>query len=185
MNVKYTDEELLMREKEIVRLREEKNLTFSQIAELFWTNEYQYRNVTDGLFSIGATRIGAIYSKVKKFGFSEIGDPKQVKLPEPDNKDQMSELERLLLKVLPNKWNWIVRDKNGDLTLFESKPVKYFDSGYYEPGNRLKNMWINNTKKYIAGATCDFPYRQYFRFIKWSDKEPVKIKDLFGEEDNV
>lgn len=185
MNNKYSDEELLLREKEIVRLREEKGMTFSQIAELFWTHEYQYRNVTDGLFSIGATRIGAIYSKVKKFGFTEIGEPKPVKLPDPDIKDQMSELEILLLKVLPNKWNWIVRDKNGDLTLFESKPVKYFDSGYYEPGNRLENMWINNTKRYYAGDTCEFPYKQYFKFIKWSDKEPTKIKDLLLEENDV
>ena len=165
---KFTYEEKIFREKEIVRLREEKKMTYAEIAEEFTKPKYEKMN-RRGLFDIGANRINGLYSKIKQNGYTK---PEGSAEEEPAKRFEMSEVEKLLIRVLPAKWKWIVRDKNGDLHLFENKPIKITEK---------HDMWGNDPKGYCMPGISDFPYKNYFKFIKWADEEPTRIEDLLKE----
>ena len=66
--------------------------------------------------------------------------------------------EAIILSHLPAKWKWIIRDKKGDLFLFTKKPVS--------------NQW---------NEIMMFPYRNMFKCITRSDKEPTNIDRLLRD----
>lgn len=62
---------------------------------------------------------------------------------------------------LSKKWNWIARDKNGSLYLYERKPTYTQYGFWYGLGNQ---ELITNEENLFAD-------------IKWTDDEPTKIED--------
>lgn len=179
MQNKFTEDEKLYRMIEIVHLHEDKGMKFNEISNLFYEKEHSDSWYNSELFDIGPTRVGNLYLEAKKNG---VGNKRNTE--EQKSNSRMTDTEKLLIKTLPNKWKWITRDRNGDLCLFENKPIKYEDSEYIEPGKRLDHKWINNTRRYVEKGVCGFPYTKLFGFIRWSDKEPTRIYDLLLEIEN-
>ena len=82
-----------------------------------------------------------------------------IKLPK---KKQFTDDELCILRNINKKYNWISRDKNGDLTLFVEKPTRY------------DNYWDNNSPCVIE---MNITFTHLFNSIKWEDEEPVYIDD--------
>lgn len=72
---------------------------------------------------------------------------------------KLTEKEMYLCKSLSS--GYIVRDMNGDLYFYASKPGK----GVYA-------WWCGN------GEICRLPLIPWFSFIKWEDKEPHSIEEM-------
>ena len=95
---------------------------------------------------------------------------RSVKIVEPNNGPNcrndanISMTECVLLSNLPSKWKWIARDRNGDLFIFMKKPYKTDRNNYWTTGK---------TTDYMT-----YPYRSLFKFIKWSDNDPVNIDKI-------
>lgn len=70
--------------------------------------------------------------------------------------------DRLFLNFIKDEYEYIVRDKNGDLFVYVDIPKKYHD----------RCIWIGATGAGIYKFSIDFP------MIKWSDEHPWKISDL-------
>lgn len=80
----------------------------------------------------------------------------------------LTEDERVILRNLDKKWNWIVREKYGrDLWLHEEKPIK----------NNEENNWVLRGCAYRLSI-----YNNLFQLINWYDKEPYNIEELLKEE---
>ena len=75
----------------------------------------------------------------------------------------LTEDERVILLNLPSNYEWIARDKNGDLYLYQGKPEK------------SANAWENK-------RTCrslDL-FNHLFKMVKWEDDEPWNTEDLLN-----
>ncbi len=91
-------------------------------------------------------------------------------------KPKLTKAERFILTYLncrveyhPScKYKYIARDKNGALNLFSHEP-------YLHPDYKV---WCV-LKGYIAALPLK---NNFFKFIKWDDKEPWKIDDLLKLE---
>lgn len=59
---------------------------------------------------------------------------------------------------------WVVRDKDGDLTLYRNKPVKYADIGYW---NDRTSLWY----AFIPDGFLPFDINP-----QWEDEEPIEIE---------
>lgn len=70
--------------------------------------------------------------------------------------------DALFLNFIKDDYNYIVRDKNGDLFAYVSIPEKAKDRG----------IWIG-----ISGVGL-YKFNIVFPMIKWSDEQPCKISDL-------
>ena len=81
---------------------------------------------------------------------------------ERKGKPKLTEDEKVILRNVPQYYNWIARDGNGVVCLYPDKPHK------------SKTIWDS------YGAL--FPFHHLFQFIKWEDDEPYLIEDLLGEE---
>lgn len=79
---------------------------------------------------------------------------------------ELSEAEKAVLKALPDKFKYIVRDRIGDLELYGSAPEK-------TPYNDWWHI-VGDDDEYA----CFDAYNHLFQFIKWEDEEPYKISDL-------
>ena len=76
---------------------------------------------------------------------------------------ELSSKEKIILKTVENNWDYIVRNKNGNLVLFKGE----------EP--------IQTWSLWTGGAEYDFSaFNDLFSFIKWEDTEPRNIKELLG-----
>ena len=77
---------------------------------------------------------------------------------------KLSEAERVILANMAEDCKWIVRDSNGVLKIYYTKPMKKTDTVYW----------------YIpSGHIADIPqYNHLFQFIQWSDSEPYNIEEL-------
>ena len=91
--------------------------------------------------------------------FNYVTSSKITKLPK---KKQFTDDELCILRNINKKYNWISRDKNGDLTLFVEKPTRY------------DNYWDNNSPCVIE---MNITFTHLFNSIKWEDEEPVYIDD--------
>ena len=79
---------------------------------------------------------------------------------------KLSDVERVILENILQKYKWIVRDKIGNLKVFEDKPKK--DSYIWWGANAIfDNLSVLN---------------HLFQFIKWSDTEPYNIEELLKGE---
>ena len=80
-------------------------------------------------------------------------------------KPELTEDEKVILRNLPKKYKWIVRDHIGSLWIFENKPNKNIFGWFYSTASNL-------------------PFPNLFKFIKYEDEEePYSIEKLLkGEE---
>lgn len=74
--------------------------------------------------------------------------------------------EKIILKNLDKKYKYIVRDSNGTIWIYETKPVK----GLFSWGN----------VKYTEYEYLVFPH--LFQCIKWENDEPTLIEELLKEK---
>ena len=73
--------------------------------------------------------------------------------------------EYIILRNLNSKCEYIARDEDGDLCVYESKPTKDIDP----------EIW-NTGYDYLI-----FPYVNLFKFITWENEEPYSIKKLIKD----
>lgn len=79
---------------------------------------------------------------------------------------RLNDIEKLLLRSVDSKYEWIARDKNGDLFLFD-----------WEEPTRQFRKWDNMSVK------GDFRvYNHLFLMVKASDEQATKISDLISAE---
>lgn len=71
--------------------------------------------------------------------------------------------EKVILSVLPKEFEWIARDEDDELAIYDIKPYK----------NR--GSWAN----YSSGYDLDF-FNHLFQFIQWTDEEPIHIPTLLA-----
>lgn len=76
------------------------------------------------------------------------------------NKSELSNIEKIILENLDRKYEWIARDKNGELRAYIDNPDKTFDTWSFG-------------KSHIT-----LPFPDLFRMIQWEDNEPALIADL-------
>ena len=82
-----------------------------------------------------------------------------------ERKPELSEVERVVLENLCRDSNYITRDENGELWLFENRPIKK-DCSWDLLNGFSKNFNLCN---------------HLFEIVKWEDEEPTLIADLLGE----
>jgi len=82
-----------------------------------------------------------------------------------ERKPELSEVERVMLENLYRDSNYITRDEDGELWLFENRPFKRGCSWYVLDG---------------FGENFNL-YKHLFKMVKWEDEEPTLIADLLAE----
>ena len=82
---------------------------------------------------------------------------------ERKEKSKLTEDEKAILRNLPKRYEWIVRDENGLIYLFTNKPFK-------------------SLTRWVGYDLIVFPFEHIFEFIKWEDEEPYSIEELLKEE---
>lgn len=87
----------------------------------------------------------------------------EVLLSEHKDKIKITRAEKVILENINKNYKWIARDYNGTLTVFEGKPFKDKDDGFFI------------AKGYCAAISV---FNHLFKFIKWENDEPVNIKEL-------
>ena len=80
----------------------------------------------------------------------------------------ISEDEKAILRNLPNEFKYIARDRDDNLYLFESKPVK-----------KTYGCWNDNPNNVYDDM---FLFNHLFQCVQWSDEEPTLIADLLNED---
>ena len=88
-----------------------------------------------------------------------------IKLPQ---KPKLTEDEKTILRNLPKKYKWIAREYDGELYVYENKPVKM----RYEWNRGVAGSSYNNLSL----------FQHLFQFIKWEDEEPYNIEELLKGE---
>ena len=79
----------------------------------------------------------------------------------------LSNAERIILENINKKYQWISRDKYGDLYAHEDKPKK------------SRTVWDNEYFFWISEDYCKLSvFNRLFQFIQWTDNEPTIIADL-------
>ena len=74
---------------------------------------------------------------------------------------------KVILESLNDKYEWIAKDKNGQVWVYGIKPIK---------DNEVKK-WFTSS----GGATWGFKdafKKELFNFLSWEDEEPTNIKEL-------
>ncbi len=84
---------------------------------------------------------------------------------ERKEKPKLTEVEKVILRNIPEYYKWLARDIDGCLYVYASKPKK---------GN---TMWEET-------GTPMIPFYHLFQFIKWGDEEPCSIEELLRENKN-
>ena len=95
-----------------------------------------------------------IYSTL---GFNKLIASEIIKLPK---KKQFSQDTLNFFKCIDKKFEWIAKDKNGDIFAFKGKPRKD------------KNVWLGDNCNCI-----DEINQSLFDKIYWEDEEPIYIDD--------
>lgn len=75
---------------------------------------------------------------------------------------KLSEVEKVILENLDKRYEWIARDEDGHIYVYETKPYK--DDGC--------NGWLDED------FTQEPPFSSLFAFLDWSDEEPYNIREL-------
>ena len=86
----------------------------------------------------------------------------RVNTSENIHKPNNHEYTSLLLSLLNRGFEYVARDSDGEIAVYDVKPVK-FDT-----------QWSDDLGDWIEPLNND-----YFPEVKWSDKEPTKIADLW------
>lgn len=77
----------------------------------------------------------------------------------------ITEDEKVILRNLPGKYEWIARDESGVLYIYHDKPKKE------------EFMWVDGFEN-----KCLNLFSHLFGMVKWEDDEPWKIEDLLKLE---
>ena len=80
---------------------------------------------------------------------------------------KLTEDEKVILRNLFEKFDWIARNKDRSLDVFFKKPFK------------SEVMWMPQKLADWADISC---FEHLFKFIKWEDEEPYLIEDLLKME---
>ncbi len=89
----------------------------------------------------------------------------KILLSEHKEKPQLTDDEKAILRSLPKKWEYMLRNCNNKLFLTEGKPKKR-DACYWD----------------YKGSLCDLNiFNHLFSFVKQEDEEPWNIKELLEE----
>ena len=62
---------------------------------------------------------------------------------------------------------WIARDKDGDIFIYNEKPIKNKNTNCWHPKDELKHP---------ENCNCILLNRNLFPSIKWENKKPTKVK---------
>ena len=89
---------------------------------------------------------------------------------ERKEKPKLTEEERIILKNINEHFEYIARNEDNRLYLYEKKPRK-IDYGWQ----------MNDDRAYFVDF---YMYDNLFQFIQWGDEEPYLIEDLLKEEDD-
>lgn len=89
---------------------------------------------------------------------------------ERKEKPKLTEEERIILKNINEHFEYIARNEDNRLYLYEKKPRK-IDYGWQ----------MNDDRAYFVDFCM---YDNLFQFIQWGDEEPYLIEDLLKEEDD-
>ena len=89
---------------------------------------------------------------------------------ERKEKPKLTEEERIILKNINEHFEYIARNEDNRLYLYEKKPRK-IDYGWQ----------MNDDRTYFVDF---YMYDNLFQFIQWGDEEPYLIEDLLKEEDD-
>ncbi len=85
----------------------------------------------------------------------------------------LSQIEHTILSALNPIWKYIIRDKDGQLSLFTKAPLKVTESGLWAcihiHGTETKQMVLSDVFK-----------PNIFSMIKWTDNKPWSIEKLLS-----
>ena len=73
-----------------------------------------------------------------------------------------SDDEKLIARNIDTEYKWIARDRDGNLCIYEGKPRKEGSFWYFDDYDRLSY------------------FNHLFSAIKWEDKEPTLISDIYN-----
>ena len=123
-----------------------------------WFNDLKYK-IENNIIKVATIKYSD-YSqssfKLNEFVYIE----KIIKLPK---KKQFSQDTLNFFKCIDKEWEWIAKDFDGEIFIYDKKPNKDRDSWN---GKEVTGVYINN---YIN--------RSIFDQIHWEDEEPVYIDD--------
>lgn len=95
--------------------------------------------------------------------------PDSLKWLQQEYKEPLSEVERIILENIDKQYQWIARDKDSNLYIYENKPHKTPDL-----------CW--NADKECCGF---FAFNHLFQMMQWEDEEPTNIEELIKKEISV
>lgn len=84
----------------------------------------------------------------------------------------ITEDEKTILRNLPGNYEWITRDENSKLYIYQDKPEKYVDVWMSGRGSMLSLNDQRYSPLYL--------FNHLFKMVKWEDDEPWKIEDLLN-----
>lgn len=84
---------------------------------------------------------------------------------------KVSPKDKLFLEYLSSKYKWMARDKNGDLCVFNSKPIK------------MDCKWKAIKKDTFISYLLLRDFNVSFSMVKWENETPWLIDDLKGLEE--
>lgn len=88
----------------------------------------------------------------------------KILLSEHKEKPQLTDDEKAILRSIDSKFEFIAKDKSGNLYVYMRKPYKG------------ENRWESGALAVLLPVFNDL-----FQFIKWEDEEPWNIKELLEE----
>lgn len=74
--------------------------------------------------------------------------------------------ERIVLQMLEKQYQWIARDEDGSLYVYEEKPYKSIKEKY----------WLSPYDSCELSA-----FEHHFQFVQYEDDEPWLIKDIINK----
>lgn len=74
---------------------------------------------------------------------------------------ELTEAEKIILKNVDSDYEWIARDEDGTLGVYEKKPKKVDD------------LWSGSYRSFDL-------FEHLFQFIKWDDEKPYFIADILN-----
>ena len=89
----------------------------------------------------------------------------EIEINVEDEKIQLTEDEKAVLRLLVPKYKYIARDISGNLYGYKDKPIK------------MCSVWYVTNCLY--DSMCVF--NNYFQCVQWEDNEPTLIADLLRE----
>ena len=87
---------------------------------------------------------------------------------EREEKPKLIDVEKIILKNIPNEYKYICRDEDERLYVYENMPYK----------NDIDSVW--HFEGEYESLTL---FKEMFKFIKFEDEEPYLIEDLLKESE--